>query len=123
MKMIRPKDVDEYIAAFPEETQKLLNQIRVTVKKAAPKSVEAISYGMPTFKLNGSLVYFAAYKFHIGFYPTSSGIKAYEKEISKYKWSKGTLHFPIDKPIPLSLITKIVKCRVKENQAKVAKKE
>ncbi|HEX9649834.1 MAG TPA: DUF1801 domain-containing protein [Cyclobacteriaceae bacterium] len=123
MKMIKAKDVDAYIAGFPNNTQKLLKQIRATVKKAAPKAVEAISYGMPVLKLNGNLVYFAAYKFHIGFYPSSSGIRTFEKEISKYKWSKGAVQFPIDKPMPLSLITKIVKFRVRENLAKGAKKK
>jgi len=92
--------------------------MRQTIRKAAPEAVEAISYGIPTFKLNGNLVHFAAFRKHIGFYPTSSGIRAFKKEISTYKWSKGSVQFPIDKPIPYDLVKKIVRFRVKENLKK-----
>lgn len=110
--------IDAYIAGFPEETRALLEQVRLTIQKAAPKAKEVISYGMPAFKQNGVLVYFAAYEKHIGFYPTASGIKSFEKEIAAYKWSKGAVQFPIDKRMPLGLITKIVKFRVKEDLEK-----
>jgi uncharacterized protein YdhG (YjbR/CyaY superfamily) len=116
--MKKPKNTDEYISWFPLETQKQLEQLRATIKKAAPKAEELISYGMPAYKLNGMLVYFAAYAKHIGFYPTSSGIDAFKKEISVFKWSKGAVQFPIDKPLPIGLITKIVKFRVKFNLEK-----
>ena len=112
------KDTDEYISVFPETTQKILQQVRNTIKKAAPKAAEVISYNMPAFKQNTVLVYFAGYKKHIGFYPTSSGIAAFKQEFSNYKWSKGAVQFPIDKPLPISLITRIVKFRVKENLEK-----
>lgn len=109
------KDIDSYIKTFPNDIQVILKKIRGTIKKVAPKAVETISYGIPTFDLNKKhIVHFAGYKKHIGFYPTSSGVEAFEKEISKYKWSKGTIQFPIDKPIPFGLITKIAKFRVKE---------
>jgi uncharacterized protein YdhG (YjbR/CyaY superfamily) len=110
------KNIDSYIKSFPKDIQIILNKVRETIKKATPKATETISYGIPTFDLNGHhLIHFAAYKNHIGFYPTSSGIRAFKNEISKYKWSKGTVQFPIDKPIPFGLITKITKFRVKEN--------
>lgn len=111
--------IDEYIATFPEATQVLLQQMRDTIHKAAPKAEEAIKYAMPTFVLNGNLVHFAAYKNHIGFYPAPSGLEAFKEEIGKYKNSKGAVQFPIDKKLPLALVTKIVKYRVKENMAKV----
>ncbi len=117
------KRVDDYIADFPSEVQKTLRTIRATVRKAAPKAEESISYGMPAYKLDGPLVYFAAYKNHIGFYPTSSGVREFKSHLSKYKTSKGAIQFPIDQPAPIGLITKIVKCRVKENLAKAAKKK
>ena len=113
--MTKPKDIDEYIAGFPKEIQNTLEQLRATIKKAAPKAEEMISYGIPTFKMNGSLVYFAAYSNHIGFYPRVSAIESFKKELSMYKGSKGTVQFPLDKPLPLELITKIVKFRVREN--------
>jgi uncharacterized protein YdhG (YjbR/CyaY superfamily) len=109
------QSIDNYIYDFPPETQKILEEIRETIRKAAPGSEEIISYNMPAFTLKGILVYFAGYKNHIGFYPTSSGIEAFKTEFSKYKWAKGSVQFPIDKPLPLRLITKIVKFRVKEN--------
>ncbi len=111
-------DTDEYISTFPEKTQKMLEQIRSTIKKAAPKAEEVISYGMPSFKQNGMLVYFAGYRNHIGFYPTPSGIREFKKELFMYKGAKGSVQFPLDKPLPLSVIRKIVKYRVAENLQK-----
>ena len=107
--------IDEYIATFPEPIQEILQEIRQAIKESAPQAREAISYRIPTFKLNGNLVHFAAFKDHIGFFPTSSGVDAFQKEFSGYETSKGTLRFPLDKPIPFDLIRKIVKFRVKEN--------
>jgi uncharacterized protein YdhG (YjbR/CyaY superfamily) len=112
------RTIDEYIRTFPTNTQNILEKMRQTIKEAAPEAVEAISYQMPTFKLNGkNLVYFAAFKNHIGFYPIPSGIEAFKKELSPYKQGKGSVQFPLDKPIPYDLVEKIVKYRVKENQA------
>ena len=108
-------DVDEYIAGFPKDTQKMLKQLRETIIKAAPGAEELISYQMPAYKYHGALVYFAGYKNHIGFYPTASGIEAFKKELSVYKGAKGSVQFPLDKPLPLQLISKIVKFRMKEN--------
>ena len=116
-------DIGKYITGFPKETQKLLEQVRDAIRKAAPKAGETISYGIPTFTLNGNLVHFAGYKNHIGFYPAPSGIKAFEKELSTYEGAKGSVKFPIDKAMPLALISKIVKFRVKENLEKVATKK
>ena len=113
--MNKPKNIDEYVSAFPRETQKLLEQLRQTINKPAPKAEEVISYGMPAFKMKRVLVYFASYSKHIGFYPTPSGIQAFKKELSVYKGSKGAVQFPIDKPMPLGLITRIVKFRVAES--------
>ncbi len=113
--MTKPKDFYEYISGYPEETQMLLERVRVTVKKAAPQAEEVISYGMPAFKLNGMLVWFAAHTKHIGFYPGVSGIEAFKKELSIYKNAKGSVQFPFDKPLPLELVTKIVEFRVNEN--------
>jgi uncharacterized protein YdhG (YjbR/CyaY superfamily) len=107
--------MDEYIAAFPKDVQDILEKLRLTIKKAAPDAEEAISYQMPAFKLHGNLVYFAAFKNHIGFFPTSSGIKAFREELASFETAKGTVRFPINRPLPLSLIRKIVKYRVKEN--------
>ncbi len=115
---IKAINIDEYIAAFPKDVQKTLQQLRITIQKAAPKAEEVISYQMPAFKQKGVLVYFAAYKNHIGFYPTSSGIRVFKDEISGYKNSKGAVQFPIDKPLPIQLISKMVKFRVKENLEK-----
>ena len=98
------KTMDEYIKTFPEDVQTILEKMRQTIGEAAPEAVEAISYQMPTFKLNGNLVHFAAFKHHIGFYPTPSGIEAFKKELSPYKGAKGSVQFPIDKPIPLDLV-------------------
>lgn len=107
-------NIDEYIAGFPQETQAILQQVRATIHKAAPTATEAISYAIPTFKLNGNLVHFAAYKNHIGFYPAPTGSEAFKKELSAYKTGKGSVQFPIGQPMPLDLITRIVKFRVKE---------
>ena len=112
------KTVDEYISIFPATTQVRLQQVRNTIKKSAPKATELISYNMPAFSYMGRLVYYAGYKNHIGFYPMASGISAFKKEILNYKWAKGSVQFPLDKPIPTALISKIVKFRVKENEEK-----
>ncbi len=111
------KTIDEYIKASPKDVQSILQRLRLTIQKAAPEAVETISYQMPTFKLNGKgLVYFAAFKNHIGFYPIPSGIEAFKKELSRYKQGKGSVQFPIDKPIPYDLVRRIVRFRAKENQ-------
>ncbi|GJM31440.1 MAG: hypothetical protein DHS20C18_04410 [Saprospiraceae bacterium] len=111
---ISPKNIDEYISSFPAEVQDILQKIRMTIQKAAPKATETINYQMPTFKMNGNLVHFAAYKKHIGFYPAPSGIKKFEKEIAGYKSAKGSVQFPLDEPIPYDLITEIVQFRAEE---------
>lgn len=111
-----PKNMDEYIAGFPTETQKVLQKIRMTIKKAAPEAEETISYKIPTFNLKGKyLIYFAAYKKHIGLYPAPIGNEKFKEEMAPYESGKGTLKFPLDQPIPFNLIQKIVKFRVKEN--------
>lgn len=112
------KNIDEYIAGFPNDVQKILKKIRATIKKAAPAAEEKISYQMPTFFLNGNLVHFAAFKNHIGFYPVPTGIEKFKKELSIYKGGKGSVQFPLDQPIPYGLISRIVKFRVKENLEK-----
>lgn len=110
------KSIDEYISTFPKDVQEILEVMRQTIKKAAPNSIEAISYQIPTLKQNGkNLVHFAAFKNHIGFYPAPSGIEAFSNELKPYITGKGTLQFAYNKPIPWSLISKIVKFRVKEN--------
>ena len=114
--------VDDYIAQFPADIQKILESLRKVIKETAPDAKEKISYQMPSFYLHGNLVYFAAYKNHIGFYPTSSGIAAFQQEISNYKNSKGAVQFPLDKPLPYELISKIVEFRVAENVKKVEEK-
>ncbi len=111
-------EIDAYIACFPPEIQVLLEQIRSAIRKAAPTAGETIKYAMPTFVLNGNLVHFAAFKKHIGFYPVPSGIEAFRKELSVYKGGKGSVQFPLDKPMPLDLVTKIVEFRMNENQRK-----
>ena len=121
-----PKDIDEYIAGFPDDVQKILEKIRATIRKAAPDSEETISYRIPTFNLKGRyLVYFAAYKKHIGLYPAPLGNTEFKEKLSVYEAGKGTAKFPLDKPIPFGLITKIVKFRAKENleREKVRAKE
>ena len=112
------KTVDEYLSTFPAPTRRILQDVRQTIKKAAPKAEEVISYNMPAFKLHGVLVYYAAYQKHIGFYPTPSAIKAFEKQLAQYQSSKGAVQFPTDEPMPLGLITKIVQFRVRENLGK-----
>jgi uncharacterized protein YdhG (YjbR/CyaY superfamily) len=110
--------IDQYIGEFPAEVQVILEEVRKAIQKAAPQASEKISYGIPTFYLNGNLVHFAAWKNHIGFYPTSSGVSAFQEELSRYKQSRGAIQFPIDDPLPLKLITRIVKFRVLENSKK-----
>lgn len=107
--------IDEYIATFPAATQTLLQQMRATIQAAAPEATEKISYQMPTFALKGNLVHFAGYDHHIGFYPTPSGITAFAEELSRYKSAKGSVQFPIDEPLPLELISRMVAFRVQEN--------
>ena len=104
-----------YIATFPNDTQAILTTLRATIRAAAPDAQETISYQMPTFNLNGNLVHFAAFENHIGFYPTPSGMEAFKKELSSYKGAKGSVQFPLDQPMPLPLIRRIVEYRVKEN--------
>lgn len=116
-------NIDEYIADQPMEHREKLERIREAIRKAAPKSQEVISYMMPAFKQNGVLVYFALFKNHIGFFPTSSGVANFQKELKDYKTSKGTIQFPLDKAIPLGLITKITKFRMKEDEAKAKGKK
>lgn len=116
------KNVDDYIATFPTDMQLLLEQLRSAIKKAAPKAEEGISYQMPAYKYYGMLMFFAGYKSHIGFYPTPSGIEKFKKELSGYDGAKGSVQFPIDKPLPLSLVSKMVKFKIKENQSKTAAK-
>lgn len=123
MKQEKPANVEAYIASFPESTQALLQQVRSIIKKAAPEAEEVISYSMPAYKQGSILVYFAGYAQHIGFYPTASGIKAFEKEIAGYKHSKGAVQFPLDQPLPAALITKIVKFKLKENLGKAKAKK
>jgi uncharacterized protein YdhG (YjbR/CyaY superfamily) len=109
------KTTDEYIATFPKNVQRILEELRKAIRDSAPRAEEAISYQMPTFKLNGNLVHFAAFKNHIGFYPTPSGIEAFKEELSDYEVSKGTVRFPLNRPIPFDLVRRIVRYRVKEN--------
>ena len=117
-----PKDIDEYIAAFSPEVRAVLERVRSTISKAAPGAQETISYQIPTFALSGALVYFAAFKNHIGFYPPAKGDARLEKAISRYAGEKGNLRFPLDQPLPYGLIERIVKLRVKQNLAKAAPK-
>ena len=121
--MKKAKNIDEYISRFPEDVQTVLEKVRTTIQKAAPKAEEIISYQMPAFRYYGNLVYFAGWKTHIGFYPVSSAVKAFEKELSVYNGAKGSIKFPLDKPMPLSLISRMVKYRVKENLAKAQLKK
>lgn len=121
-KQTTPQNIDEYIAGFPTDVQKLLEKTRMTIRKAAPAAEEAIKYQIPTFVLKGNLVHFAAYKNHIGFYPTSTGIREFKNELSGYVGAKGSVRFPLDKPIPYTLIGKITKFRVKENLARAQAK-
>ena len=116
------KTIDEYIASFPKDTQKILEEIRATIKAVAPEAEEKISYQMPTFFLKGNLIHFAAFKKHIGIYPTPSGTQAFKDEISIYQGAKGSIRLPIDEPMPLELIGRIVKFRVAENLTKAKSK-
>ena len=116
--------IDEYIATFPKDVQKILEELRATIKAAAPDAEETISYNIPTFTLHGTyLIYFAGWKNHISMYPIPSGTKAFNKEVSQYVAGKGTLRFPLDKPLPLKLITRIVKLRVAENLKRTDRKK
>lgn len=117
-----PNSIDDYIALYPEETRKILQEIRATIQAAAPDAVEKISYQMPAFAQKGILVYFAAWKDHIGFYPIPSGIQSFKKELSAYETTKGSVHFPLDTPMPLDLISRIVKFRFAENLKKAGEK-
>ena len=117
-----PQDIDGYIAQFPADVQAILRKVRTSIRTAAPKAKETISYQMPAFKLHGILVYFAAWKKHIGLYPPVSGDKAIEKAVARYSGPKGNLQFPLDQPIPYDLIERIVRLRVKQDAAKAAAK-
>ncbi len=117
-----PKTIDEYIAGFPPDVREILEKIRATIKQAAPEAQEAIKYRMPTFTLKGNLVHFAAFKKHIGFYPVPSGIEAFKEDLSAYEGGKGSIQFPLDRPIPYDLIGRIVRFLVEENLKKPAKK-
>jgi len=121
--MNQPSSIDDYISGFPEPIQSLLQEIRATVKRAAPEAEEVISYGMPAFRQNGMLVYFAAFKNHIGFYPAPAGIEAFREELSAYKSTKGSVHFPFDKPLPVGLISSIVTFRLSQNLQKALLKK
>jgi uncharacterized protein YdhG (YjbR/CyaY superfamily) len=118
----KPENIDEYIGTLPNDVQEILEKVRATIQKAAPEAKEKISYSMPAFEQNGIVVYFAAFKNHIGLYALPSSHEAFKKELSKYKSGKGSVQFPLDEPMPYDLITKIVKFRVKENLKKVKKK-
>ncbi len=123
MKKARPANFAEYVDLFPKNVQPLLKKMRQTIRKAAPKAEEKISYGMPAYTQDGILVWFAAHNTHLGFYPRASGIEAFKEELSGYKNAKGSVQFPFDKPLPVALITQIVKFRVKENSVKVKAKK
>ena len=118
----KPKSIDEYISGLPDDIRKILEEVRVTIRKAAPEAEEAIRYDIPTFILNGNLVHFAAFKNHIGFYATPSGNEAFAKELSAYKGGKGSVQFPLDQPMQLDLIRRIVESRVGENRKKGGRK-
>jgi uncharacterized protein YdhG (YjbR/CyaY superfamily) len=122
-KRTTPNNIDDYISGFPGNIQVILEELRETIKKAAPEATEAISYQMPTFKLNGNLVHFAAFKNHIGFYPTPTGTEEFKKELSVYKGGRGSIQFPVDRVLPLKLISKIVRFRVRENIEKAKQKK
>jgi uncharacterized protein YdhG (YjbR/CyaY superfamily) len=114
-KLPTPKTIDAYIATFPVNVQLLLEELRATIREVAPEAGETISYQIPTFTLKGNLVHFAGFKNHIGFYPTPSAIKAFKSDLAGFEWAKGSIKFPIEKPLPLDLVRKIVAFRVKEN--------
>ncbi len=117
-----PRSIDEYIADFPQPVRDILEKIRLSIRRAAPDAEETIKYRMPTFTLKGNLVHFATFKKHIGFYPTPTGTEKFQKELSVYKGAKGSVQFPLDKPVPYRLISKVVKFRVKENLARTEAK-
>jgi uncharacterized protein YdhG (YjbR/CyaY superfamily) len=121
-KSTTPTSIDEYIAGFPRDVRVTLQKIRLTIKKAAPDAQETISYQIPTFKLHGTLISFAAFSKHIGLYPAPSGSERFNRELSAFRASKSTVRFPLDKPVPYGLITRIVKLRVKANQEKASSK-
>jgi uncharacterized protein YdhG (YjbR/CyaY superfamily) len=114
-----PRDIDEYIARFPQDVQVILEKIRHTIREAAPEAVEAIKYKMPTFVLMGNLIYFAAFKRHVSIFPAPSGSEAFNQELAAYRGAKSTVRFPLDKPIPYDLISEIVRLRILDNQARV----
>jgi uncharacterized protein YdhG (YjbR/CyaY superfamily) len=116
-------DIDDYISNFPMDIRGMLEEVRATIAEAAPKATESIKYAIPTFIYKGNLVHFAAFQNHIGFYPAPTGIVAFAKELAPYKQGKGSIQFPIDEPMPLKLITKIVQWRVKENEEKALAKK
>ncbi len=116
-------NIDEYISGFPEDIQSKLQEVRTTIHEAAPEASEAIKYAIPTFVLNGNLVHFAAFKNHIGFYPTPMGIEEFDNALSVYKQGRGSVQFPLDQPMPLALIAKIVKFKVKKNLKKAEGKK
>jgi uncharacterized protein YdhG (YjbR/CyaY superfamily) len=118
MKRRMAKNIDDYVNRCPKEVQRRLTQMRMTIRKAAPEAREKISYGIPTLALDGNLVHFAAFKNHIGFYPTPSAITAFSEQLASYKRSKGSVQFPLDEPLPLALVSRMVKFRVKEQLSK-----
>ncbi|KAF2517032.1 iron chaperone [Flavobacterium foetidum] len=122
MEVKKPENIDEYIGAFPADVQEILEKIRAVIQKAAPEAKEKISYSMPAFEQNGIVVYFAAYKNHIGLYALPTGHEAFKEEFSIYKSGKGSVQFPLKDPMPFDLISRIVKFRVKENLEKAKKK-
>ena len=122
METKKPENIDEYIGSFPNDVQEILERIRMTIQNAAPDAKEKISYSMPAFEQNGIIVYFAAFKNHIGLYALPSGHDAFKEKLSKYKSGKGSVQFPLNQPMPYDLITEIVKFRVKENLEKAKKK-
>ena len=118
-----PPTIDEYVAAFPPNVQRILGEVRATIREAAPDAVEAMKYGIPTFVQGENLVHFGGFETHVGFYPSPSGIAAFKKELSAYQGAKGSVQFPLDQPMPLRLIARIVKFRVQEVRQKAAKKK
>lgn len=118
----RSKEIDTFISGFPKDVQRVLEQLRTTIREAAPDAEETINYGIPTFTLHGNLVHFSAFKSHIGFYPTPSGVEKFKNELSPYELAKGSVKFPLDKPIPLDLVSRIVEFRVQENLDKAKSK-
>lgn len=117
-----PKNIDDYIGDFPKDVQRILRKLRSTIKKAAPLAKETISYRIPTFTFHGYLVHFAAFKDHVSLFPSSSPMKAFKRDLSAYKVSRGTIQFPLEKPLPLTLVGRIVKYRVRENLARLKRK-